>query len=211
MIQIKIFTVNPFQENTYLLYNENNNAILIDAGFSSAEEEKKLLYFLEKNKITIVKYIQTHCHIDHVLGNNFVNKSFGLKAQAHVLESEVLYSATSVAQLYGINYIKCAGIESYINHKQIVMLDNDLLQAIHVPGHSPGSLVFYCKAQSFAIGGDVLFYGSIGRTDLPGGNHDELIQRIKSELFVLPNETIVYPGHGNSTTIGYEKLNNPFF
>jgi hydroxyacylglutathione hydrolase len=211
MIQIKIFTVNPFQENTYLLYNENNNAILIDAGFSTAEEEKKLLYFLEKNKITIVKYIQTHCHIDHVLGNNFVNKSFGLKAQAHVLESEVLYSATSVAQLYGINYIKCAGIESYINHKQIVMLDNDLLQAIHVPGHSPGSLVFYCKAQSFAIGGDVLFYGSIGRTDLPGGNHDELIQRIKSELFVLPNETIVYPGHGNSTTIGYEKLNNPFF
>lgn len=210
MINLQIFTVNSFQENTYVLFDETKECIIIDPGFGNVKEQQQLIAFINDNGLTPKNLINTHCHIDHILGNKFVADTFNLALEANKLEIPVLDSGTQVSQLYGIPYTTSPKIEKFLTEKESIIFGKSALQILFCPGHSPGSLVFYSAEQKFAIAGDVLFYGSIGRTDLPGGDHETLISSIKTKLMVLPDNVDIYPGHGPKTTIGFEKLNNPF-
>jgi len=211
MIQIKAFTFNPFQENSYLLYDESKEAIIIDAGCYNREEENQLVDFLEKNELKAVKLLNTHAHIDHVFGNKFIFDRFGLKTHLSRKETPTLEMAEQSAKLYGLDYVPFSEVEGYIEEGDLIQWGNSELQTLWVPGHAPGHLVFYHQKEKFMIGGDVLFKGSIGRTDLPGGNHETLIKMIREKVFTLDEAIKVYSGHGEPTTIGYEKRNNPFF
>lgn len=210
MIYIQRFTFNPFQENTYLLYNEEGEAFIIDPGCSNTKEEKELENFIHTKNLKPTRLIQTHCHLDHILGNHFVHKTYNLTPEAHAHEKQVLDMAPRASELWGVPYLESPEISHFLDEKSEIKLGNDVLKAIFAPGHSPGSLCFYSESQGFIIAGDVLFYGSIGRTDLPGGNHEQLLKSIRNGLFVLPDSVKVYPGHGPETSIGFEKLNNPF-
>ena len=210
MISIKSFTFSPVQENTYVVYNEKKQALIIDPGCYFTAEEEKLQQFLVENDLKPEKLINTHCHLDHVFGNKWVHKKFDLELHLHPLEEKVLAFAPTSGQMWGLNFENYSGPLHFINDGDIIELGNDRFEVILAPGHSPGSICFYCKEQNFLIGGDVLFYESIGRTDLPGGDHETLLKSIRERLFVLPDETIVYSGHGPSTTIGHEKKHNPF-
>lgn len=210
MISIKSFTFSPVQENTYVVYNEKKQALIIDPGCYFTAEEEKLQQFLVENDLKPEKLINTHCHLDHVFGNKWVHKKFDLELHLHPLEEKVLAFAPTSGQMWGLNFENYSGPLHFINDGDIIELGDDRFEVILAPGHSPGSICFYCKEQNFLIGGDVLFYESIGRTDLPGGDHETLLKSIRERLFVLPDETIVYSGHGPSTTIGHEKKHNPF-
>jgi len=210
MIHVQVFTFNPIQENTYLLYNDNGKALIIDPGCYFTAEHEMLKNFLAEKKLVPVQLLNTHCHLDHVFGNKWVHKTFGLELYIHPDEEKVLAFAPQSGMKWGIPFENYNGPLHFLNEGDIVKLDEDELHVLLTPGHSPGSICFYSKEQNFIIGGDVLFYESIGRTDLPGGNHQTLLNSIREKLFVLPNETIVYNGHGQPTTIGHEKRNNPF-
>lgn len=211
MIQIHAFTFNPFQENTYILYDESKQALIIDAGCSNRQEQAEIGDFLEKNDLKASKLLNTHAHIDHVLGNKFIFDEYGLKTHLSVREMPVFNAAEQTAQLYGLPYDHCDEIEGHIEEGDQIKWGNSRLETLWVPGHSPGHLVFYHPVQKFMIGGDVLFRGSIGRTDLPGGDHQMLLNMIQKKVFTLDEEMKVYSGHGESTTVGYEKQYNPFF
>ena len=211
MIQIRSFTFNPFQENTYVIYNDTKDAIIVDPGMYDRSEQAELVEFLEQNGLKLVKLLNTHTHIDHVFGNKFIYDQYGLKPYLHK-DDQVIYSAAGrSAELYGLNYEPLEQIEAYLEEGDTIELGEDQLNCILIPGHSPGHLVFVSEKQNFMIGGDVLFRGSIGRTDLPGGNHHHLIDNIQEKIFTLDEGMIVYPGHGDPTTVGFEKANNPFF
>jgi glyoxylase-like metal-dependent hydrolase (beta-lactamase superfamily II) len=210
MLIIKAFTFNAFQENTYVIYNENALAIIIDPGCYEISEQQVLLDFIQTNKLQVKRMIFTHAHIDHVLGAAFIEKTFGLKMEMHELELSVWRAIPSYASNYGFVYKAAEEPESFLSIDDQIQIDSDILTIIFTPGHSPGSISFYCEAQQFIIAGDVLFFKSIGRTDLAGGNYDTLIQSIKTNLFTLPAETKVYAGHGITTTIGQERTHNPF-
>ncbi len=210
MIHIKAFTFSPVQENTYVLYNENSNAIIIDPGCYGNAEQETLKLFIDEHKLTVIQLLNTHCHLDHVFGNKWVHETFGVELYMHSKEEIVLQYAPTSGQKWGLPFDNYDGPLHFLEEGDTIKLDNDELTILLTPGHSPGSICFYCKAQHFVIGGDVLFFESIGRTDLPGGNHQLLLKSIKENLFILPNETVVYNGHGQSTTIGHEKLHNPF-
>lgn len=210
MFQVKMFTFNPVQENTYVLWNENLDAIIIDPGCYTPAEERALFDLISQHKLRPVKLINTHCHLDHVFGNKWVAETFDLPLQLHADEAAVLGRAPATAMMWGLGIKQFSGKMEYLKEGDVISLGEDRLEVIEAPGHSPGHLCFYCRAQNFIIGGDVLFFGSIGRTDLPGGNHSQLINNIKNKLLVLPPETRVYPGHGQETTIGNEKKHNPF-
>ncbi|MBY5957917.1 MBL fold metallo-hydrolase [Membranicola marinus] len=209
-IRIKKFTFNPFQENTYLLYNEKKDAYIFDPGCSTAEEENILFRFIEQNELQPVALINTHCHIDHVLGNKAVTDRYDVPFWAPDGEQAMLQAASVMADMYQIPYSPSPVPDLWIDTNHSIRLDGEAWELILAPGHSPASMVFYVPSAGIAIAGDVLFRDSIGRTDLPGGNHEELLTNIREKLYVLPDETIVYPGHGEETTIGYEKKNNPF-
>ncbi len=210
MLTIKTFTFNPFQENTYLLYNEKNEAILIDPGCYEEYEKQELSQFLTDNNIEIKLLLNTHCHVDHVLGNNFIEQKYGLITRMHELELPVLRAVATYASNYGFVYQAATESQDFLLDFEQINFGNDTLEVLFCPGHSPGSVCFYNAKQNFIIAGDVLFYRSIGRTDLPGGDHPTLIRSIKNRLLNLPAETVVYPGHGPSTTIAAEKQYNPF-
>ena len=210
MIKVDFFTFNPLAENTYLLTNEKQQALIIDPGCYFAEEEKTLQNFIAENNITPVQLLNTHCHLDHVFGNNWVNKNYGLELFIHPGEQTVLELAPAAGNMYGLNFTNYKGKLHFLNEGDKVFFGDDELEVLFTPGHSPASICFYCKAQNFLIGGDVLFNESIGRFDLPGGNEQQLYKSIREKLYVLPDETIVYPGHGEPTTIGHEKKYNPF-
>jgi hydroxyacylglutathione hydrolase len=210
MIQVVTFTFNPVQENTYVLTNEKGQALIIDPGCYFSAEEKTLQNYLQENSYTPVQLINTHCHLDHVFGNDFVAKKYGLELFIHPNEEMMLQYAPASGALYGLTFTNYNGRLHYLNAGDTIRFGDDELKVLFAPGHSPGSIVLYCKAQHFVIGGDVLFKASIGRTDLPGGDPSQLAQSIRSQLYTLPDETIVYPGHGEPTTIGYEKKHNPF-
>ena len=210
MLTIKTFTFNPYQENTYLLYNESGNAIIIDPGMYGEQEQQELLAFIANNNLKPTFLLNTHCHIDHVLGNSFVHENFGLLPQFHEGEVPILVAVQNYAPQMGIRYDISPIGETFLNEDDPIYLDNDELKVILAPGHSPAHICFYSANQKFLIGGDVLFRNSIGRTDLPGGNHQQRLDSIKTKLYTLPDDTIVYPGHGPSTTIGFEKNSNPF-
>lgn len=210
MINIETITFNPYQENTYILYDEQDNCIIIDPGMHNHLEEKQLKTFIEQKGLKPKALLNTHCHIDHVLGNNFVYEEWGVKPQFHEGEIPVLIAVQNYAPQMGIRYETSPIPEQFLEDNAEITLGNHTLKAILAPGHSPAHLCFYSADQKFLIGGDVLFRNSVGRTDLPGGDHQTLMTSIAQRIYTLPEETIVYPGHGPSTTIGFEKQTNPF-
>lgn len=208
---VKIFVFNPFQENTYVVYNDKGNAFIIDPGCYTNVEQEMLKKFIVDNKLKPTKLLNTHCHLDHVFGNKFIAETFGLELYIHKNDEIVLERAPIIAPQFGIppfeNY---AGKLNYLQDKEAFFLDDEKFEVLFTPGHSPGSIAFYNQQQQIVIAGDVLFYESIGRTDLPGGNFEVLANSIKEKLYSLPNETKVYNGHGQPTTIGHEKIHNPY-
>ena len=210
MLKIKSFVFSPIQENTYLLYNEFNQCAIIDPGCYFGAEKEVLTQFVKDNSLTVLHLLNTHCHLDHVFGNKYVAETYSLTPQIHKNEEQVLAFAPTSGLMYDLPFDNYTGQLLFLKEGDVVTIGKDELVVIEAPGHSPGHICFYNKAQGFLIGGDVLFNRSIGRTDLPGGNYDELIKNIKEKLLVLPNKTIVYSGHGETTTIGEEKVENPY-
>ena len=210
MAEVKSFVNNPYQENTYILYDETGECVIIDPGMYTATEQNVVVNFIKDNNLTPVLLLNTHCHIDHVLGNKFVFDKYGLKPKFHEGELPVLAAVVAYAPQMGIRYEVSPIPEEYLPETGTITFGNTQLALIFAPGHSPAHLCFYDKAANILIGGDVLFRMSIGRTDLPGGNFAQLMDNIETKLFVLPDDCTVYPGHGPETTIGFEKQNNPF-
>lgn len=210
MIKVKFFTFSPVQENTYVLYNEQNKAIIIDPGCYFSAEQETLKMFIQDTFLEPVRLLNTHCHLDHVFGNKWVHDTWGLELYIHAGEEPMLKLAPLSGDKWGLPFTNYQGPLHFLNEGDTILLGDDELRVILAPGHSPASICFYCEKEGILIGGDVLFRESIGRTDLPGGNHETLLKSIRTKLFVLPGEVIVFPGHGPSTTIGYEKENNPF-
>ncbi len=210
MFQIKAFTFNPVQENTYLLYNEHNECIIIDPGCYFDAEKEELKSFIADRKLQPKILLNTHCHLDHVFGNKFIAEEFKLTLNTHQREKEILEMAPASGLMFNLPFDNYQGDVVYLEEGDFVTLREDKLEVIHAPGHSPGSICFYCEKQHFIIGGDVLFKNSIGRTDLPYGSHETLLKNIKEKLFKLPEDVKVYPGHGPATTIGQEMKENPF-
>lgn len=210
MFTVKAFTFSPIQENSYLLYNEKGHALIIDPGCYFEEEREEFGLFVQQNKLKPQLLLNTHCHLDHVFGNKWMHETYELLLHIHPNEKQVLDFAPASGLMWNLPFDNYNAELKYIKEGDDILLDDDRLQILFAPGHSPGHVCFYCKEQGFVIGGDVLFRESIGRTDLPGGNFDTLINSIKTQLFSLPDETIVYSGHGPATTIGHEKKHNPF-
>jgi len=211
MTLVAKFTFNPFQENTYVLHDDSKECVIIDPGCFHEAERKELTDFIEKEGLKPVRLINTHCHIDHVFGNHFISKKYDLPLEIHEGELPVLNAVPQMAMMYGIPFSEpTPKVEKFIKEGDIIEFGNTKLESLFTPGHSPASLSFFCKKSNFIIAGDVLFYGSIGRTDLPGGDYNTLISSIKDKFFPLGDAVEVCPGHGPKTTIGYERKTNPF-
>ncbi|MDB5207028.1 MAG: fold metallo-hydrolase [Flavisolibacter sp.] len=210
MLTVQPFTFNPVRENTYILYNEKGDCCIIDPGCYFAAEEQELKDFIEQNKLKPVLLLNTHCHLDHIFGNRFVHKTYNLLLHLHSLEKAVLDYGPAAGQLWQLPFDNYDAELVYIDEGQTVRIGDEELHILFTPGHSPGSISFYSKEHKFVISGDVLFQGGVGRTDLPGGDFAVLEESIKTKLYTLSADTIVYPGHGDSTTIGDEIKDNPF-
>lgn len=210
MFTVKVFTFSPIQENTYVLSNEAGDAIIIDPGCYFPEEKDALASYLQDNALKPVMLLQTHTHLDHVFGTRWVAETYGLQPHLHENEKKVMSWAAQSGLMWNLPFDMYEGPVKELIDGQDIRLREDHLQVYFTPGHSPGHVVFHCAAQQFVIGGDVLFRGSIGRTDLPGGDYDTLITSIETKLMTLPDATKVYSGHGPVTTIGEERATNPF-
>ncbi len=210
MFVVKAFTFSPVQENTYVLYNEQKQAVLIDPGCYFEQERAELLSFVQQNGLELQLLLNTHCHLDHVFGNKWVHEQFGLELHLHPNEQQVLDFAPASGLMWNLPFDNYTGPLHFLQEGQKIQVGADELEVLVAPGHSPGHVCFYCRKQDFVIGGDVLFRESIGRTDLPGGNHATLLESIRSQLFTLPAATVVHSGHGPATTIGHEQQYNPF-
>jgi hydroxyacylglutathione hydrolase len=210
MIKVKSFCFNSFEENTYVLSDESNQCIVIDPGCHLADEEHELSHYIAENQLKPVKLLNTHCHIDHILGNYYVATKYGLKPEYHIDEVKVMASSGYVSQLYQISLNPSPEPISFLNEGDEIRFGNSKLTILFTPGHSPGSVSFYSAPDKLVISGDVLFQQSIGRTDLPGGNYETLMESIVQQLLPLGDDVVVYSGHGSPTTIGDEKKHNPF-
>ncbi len=210
MISIQSFTFNPFQENTYVLSDESRNCVIIDPGCADKEEQNTLTAYIADNGLTPVKVLNTHCHIDHILGNNFVSMNYGIPISIHKADLPVMHSLRDVAGMYGIPAVPSPDPGEFLNEGDKIKFGSSVLEILFTPGHSPGSISFVSRQQEFVIAGDVLFYDSIGRYDFPGGDEQTLLESIREKLFALGNGFTVYPGHGQPTTIGRERKHNPF-
>ncbi len=212
MTSVLALAFNPVQENTYLVYdNDTRECIIFDPGCFTNAEEQQLVDTIEKHQLQPVKLINTHCHFDHIFGNAFVMKEYDLELGIHELEVPVLERGPVTVQMYGMPPMTPSPPADYfIAEGETIALGDNHFSVLFCPGHSPGSICFYNAAEGYLIAGDVLFDGSIGRTDLPGGDHQTLIGSILTKLMPLPDETVVWPGHGQPTTIGKERTSNPF-
>jgi glyoxylase-like metal-dependent hydrolase (beta-lactamase superfamily II) len=210
MLSVKTFTFSPIQENTYVIYNEQKQCCIIDPGCYFPAERDELKTGIEKAGLTPVLLLNTHCHLDHVFGNRFVHETWGLTLHIHELEKPVLDFAPLSGQRWQLPFDNYEGPIVYLKEGNIMKIGDDELAIRFTPGHSPGSVSFYSAENGFIIGGDVLFNRSIGRTDLPGGSMETLVESIRAQFFTLPDETKVYSGHGPVTTVGTEKSHNPF-
>lgn len=211
MLSLYQFTFNPLQENTYILADELGECWIIDPGCYEKEEQAELFTFIEEKKLKPSKVINTHCHVDHVLGNAAVKRKYNIPLYIHPIEEHYLRAVQSYAPNYGFVAYEAAEPDAFIDVKTPLLLGEHSVKFLFVPGHSAGHVALYVKEQNICIAGDVLFRQSIGRTDLPGGNHEQLLHSIRQELFTLPGDTVVYPGHGPETNIEFEKRYNPFF
>lgn len=211
-LNLKKFTFNDFQENTYLLYNDKGYGIIIDPGCYHKEEQEQLKMFVAENDITIERLIMTHSHIDHILGCHFIAKEFGVTPEVHEQDLQTFVAVKTYADVYGFkNYIEADSPKTTLKEGEFIKIDDENeLEIRFVPGHAPGHVVFVNHNEKYVINGDCLFMQSIGRTDLPGGNHEQLLASIRRELFSLPDDYTVYCGHGPETTIGHEKQYNSF-
>ena len=211
-MKYKILVNNLWQENTIILYDETGEAAIVDCGCFGLEEEKRLQEFLESQGLTPVLLLNTHLHPDHVFGNYFIKERYGLSTHAAEEDAFLIENAVEFSSMLGLKGInQPPSIGSYLKHGDWVRFGNSQLQVIAVRGHSPGGICFYSEKNQLLIAGDVLFAGSIGRSDLPGGDGKLLIEDIRNRLLVLPEEVCVISGHGPMTTIGEEKRFNPFF
>lgn len=210
-MNITSFTFNPFQENTYVVYDKSKECIIIDPGCYNKKEQEELKNFIDEKGLTPVKLINTHCHIDHILGNQFVSEKWNLELYMHKLDLPLLEKAAEIGKMYGFEEFKGSPFpKHFLNEQNTLTFGNSKFDILFTPGHAPGHICLYNKRNNLLIAGDVIFQGSIGRTDLPGGNHDTLINSIITKLFPLPNSTQIFCGHGPSTNLGYEKEHNPF-
>ena len=210
MITVTKFMVNPLGENSYILSDETGECVFIDPGYYFEEEQNEVREYVSDKKLKPLKIINTHCHFDHILGVDFLRKEYDIPFLAHKEDVFLVDRAASKARIFGVKMDPVQPVDSFFDEGEKVSFGQSELEIIHVPGHSPGHVVFYSETNKFVFTGDVLFYGSIGRTDLPGGDYDTLISGIKDKLFLLPDDTKVYSGHGPETTLGFEKNTNPF-
>jgi hydroxyacylglutathione hydrolase len=210
MSRIQSFTFNPFQENTYIIFDESKECIIIDPGCFEDFERKYLVEFIENNKLTPVMLINTHCHIDHILGNKFVSEKYNLPVTGHREDIYNLESLEMAGKKYGVPVEPSPAMTMFLEEGDGVKFGNTIFSILHTPGHSLGSITLYNSTESFAIVGDVIFRESIGRADLPGGDFAVLEKTIKDKIYALPDDTQLYSGHGPKTNVGYEKRNNPF-
>jgi len=210
MTTIAAFVFNMFQENTYVLYDETKECVIIDPGCYDESERAELLDFITSNRLKLIKLINTHCHVDHIMGNHFVYEKFGLKPVMHLLEAPALQSASFFGGMFGVQVTPSPEPEEFIEEGDVVRFGNTELEVLFTPGHSVGEICLFCRKEKFLIAGDVLFRQSIGRTDLPGGDMKTLLNSIMQKLFPLGDEVRVLSGHGPETTIGFERGNNPY-
>jgi glyoxylase-like metal-dependent hydrolase (beta-lactamase superfamily II) len=204
------FTFNAFSENTYLLHDATKQCVVIDPGCYDKAEQQALKAFTQEQGLEVVLLLNTHCHIDHVFGNQFIIDTYKVPFLIHEADLSVLRAVPTYAPSYGFPLYNPAEPTGFLTPGQPVTFGDTTLEVRFAPGHAPGHVVFYHEPTETVIGGDVLFQGSIGRTDLPGGNYDTLIESIKNQLLTLPDSVTVYPGHGPATTIGAERRSNPF-
>lgn len=209
MISIKTFTFNPFQENSYLIINEQKQCWIVDPGMFSAAENNEMLNYIKNNNIIPQAIINTHAHLDHIMGVHFLQKEFDIPFYLHALDEATLQYGPIAATMYGLGILQMP--ISYTFYKETSFdIGTTSLSIIHTPGHAPGHVILYCKSENWVINGDMLFAGSIGRTDLPGSNHNDMLKSLSEKIVTLPEETIVYCGHGIATTIEKEKATNPY-
>tara|TARA_B100001287_G_scaffold276656_1_gene288484 strand:+ start:938 stop:1576 length:639 start_codon:yes stop_codon:yes gene_type:complete len=208
---IKKFTFNPFQENTYIIYDDTKECVIIDPGCYYEYEKKELKSFINQKKIIPKKLINTHCHIDHVFGNKFITSNWNIPLLAHKKEEYTLENNKFVSESYGFdNYEISPKIDQFLKCEDIVKFGKSQLNVIFTPGHSPGHICLINKKDKIIISGDLIFKNSIGRTDLPGGNFETLMNSIKNKIINLEEEYQIFSGHGENTTLKNEKKNNPF-
>jgi len=210
MLKIKVFVFNPISVNTYLLYDETQEAAIIDCGSSNEMEHKQVADFIKENNLKLKRLLSTHIHFDHIMGNSFIYEKYGLKPEYHKIEESVAGLKKLNSVFSPIKY-KQVDAGRFIEHVEEIIFGNTKLIALLTPGHTLGGLSYYSEKDGCVFTGDTLFHHDIGRSDFPGGNYDALLNSIRYHLFTLPDETVVYPGHNGSTTIGEEKLNNPHF
>lgn len=210
MAGIITFCFNAFQENTQVIYQTGGEAIVVDPGNYSETENETLTSFFDEQHIQPVRIINTHCHVDHVLGVQFLKSRYGIPFLIHAGEEPVLRSVALYASNWGFREYAEPAPDQFLSEGEIINLGDSAWEILHIPGHSPGHIVLYDKGSDRCIAGDVLFRNSIGRTDLPGGDHDLLISGIRKKLYTLPDEVEIFPGHGPNTRLGTEKKHNPF-
>jgi hydroxyacylglutathione hydrolase len=210
VLAIQSFVFNAFQENTYIISDNTKECVIIDPGCYDDDEKKELSDYIQHHQLNVQMLLNTHCHIDHILGNEFVKQKYGTKLYIHQTEEFVLNAQKILAPHYGFNRYQEATPDSYLSEGDVIEFGTQKFSILFVPGHSPGHIAFYNEKEKVVLAGDVLFQNSVGRTDLPGGNHSTLVNSIHKKLFTLPDEVTVYPGHGGKTTIGVEKRTNPF-
>jgi len=211
MIKLKALVFNPFQENTYILWDDESlEAVIVDPGCSNEMEEKQLRQFVEENNLKIKYFFNTHCHIDHVLGNKYIKDNYECHFYAPELDIPLLDNVVKQAKMFGLEVDSSPTPDHYITEDLSLNLGKSEIIFLFTPGHTPGEYCILLDKENICISGDVLFLEGIGRTDLWGGNYDTLLQSISEKLFTLRDEVTVFPGHGDKTTIGYEKLHNPF-
>lgn len=210
-MKVKIFEFNPIGENTYVAYDETKECVIIDPGCLFPDERETLLNFILDNDLVVKHLLNTHLHFDHVFGNSFIYEQFHLETEANQKDEYLLEQMPSQLQMFGfsnLGNITVPKIGKYLNENDVIFFGNQRMVVMEIPGHSPGSIVFYNQEAGCVFVGDVLFRGSVGRTDLPGGSHQQLIDGIKSKLLNLAGDTVVYSGHGPLTTIREEIRNN---
>ena len=210
-MEVKTFEFSPIGVHTYIAYDEMKECVIIDAGCIVAGEQEELKRFISDNGLIVKHLLNTHLHFDHVLGVPFASKEYGLQVKAHADDQFLLDGLQAQLKMFGFNIeVETPAIGTHLTENIIIEFGNQRFEILHIPGHSPGSIVFYNKEAGAAFVGDVLFFGSVGRTDLARGNHEQLIEGIREKLLSLPSDTLIYPGHGMTTTVGQERMHNPF-
>lgn len=209
-MKVKGFTFNELAENTYVCYDETGECVIVDPGCNHPEEEAALADFIIAEKLRPVRLLNTHCHFDHVFGNKFVFDKWGLKPEFHRQETPIFKWIPEAGARYGFDVPSSPEPETYVSEDEPVTFGNTTLEVLFTPGHSPGEVCFYHAPSKQLIAGDVLFQGSIGRTDLPGGSFETLMESIFQKIVPLGPDVVVYCGHGDSTTVGAEVKSNPF-